>query len=167
MNPKHTRYESEIIEFPLVIYDLEKRMVKETLQFFILPTNIEKITPFCTKLTGFHSQFTPFYIPKKKDLKKGITKEIVEEKGITLQEALNTVECKLEEMEDDFIVVCDGVWDMQFILSLEEKNKSLSLSKHFERFIDIQKVFSFFFPNAKCHPKQVFQIFSTIFLKFL
>ncbi|KAI0375376.1 exonuclease RNase T and DNA polymerase III [Pilatotrama ljubarskyi] len=46
------RQEMEIIEFPTIIYDLQKNEVEAVFHAYVRPTLHSKLTDFCTNLTG-------------------------------------------------------------------------------------------------------------------
>lgn len=46
------REESEIIEFPTLLYDLDEDKVQATFHEYVRPVRHETLTQFCTQLTG-------------------------------------------------------------------------------------------------------------------
>ncbi|GAM19085.1 hypothetical protein SAMD00019534_022600 [Acytostelium subglobosum LB1] len=47
----------EIIEFPSLLVDLEKRQVVDTFREYVRPVHNPKLTPFCTELTGIQQEW--------------------------------------------------------------------------------------------------------------
>lgn len=46
------RHESEIIELPTILYDVDENVVRATFHEYVRPTRHPTLTPFCTDLTG-------------------------------------------------------------------------------------------------------------------
>lgn len=115
----------EIIEFPVIVYDLKERtMTNIFFHQYIKPKEFPILTVFCSELTG-------------------ITQDIVDN-GVFLEDALIKFEEFLNQNTLDplkFVFVTCGDWDLQNCLRNEAKYKKIILKDYFKRWINVKKVF--------------------------
>ncbi|KAL4484229.1 hypothetical protein ABPG72_003513 [Tetrahymena utriculariae] len=115
----------EIIEFPIVILDLQKNAIlSECFHTYVKPTYHPILTKFCTELTH-------------------ITQEQVD-KGVILEQAIQQVDEFLNKMgiiDKKFAFVCCGNFDLGQCLRLETKFKKINYPKYYKSYINIKKQF--------------------------
>jgi inhibitor of KinA sporulation pathway (predicted exonuclease) len=115
----------EIIEFPVVVYDLKQRaMTNIYFHQYTKPKEYPILTQFCTKLTG-------------------ITQNLVDN-GILLEDALINFDKFLNENKlepSKFTFISCGDWDLQQCLRNEAKYKKIKLKDYFKKWINVKKVF--------------------------
>jgi len=112
----------EIIEFPVVIVDVENRkIIEDKFHYYIKPVVYPKLLPFCIELTG-------------------IKQEQVDN-GILLQDALENLDQFLKEkgiLESSFCFVTCGNWDLNTCLKKEAKAKNIEVKDYLKRFINLK-----------------------------
>jgi len=114
----------EIIEFPVVVIDVEQREIVETFHHYIKPTSYPQLFPFCTDLTGI----TQDKVENAKTLP-----EVLEELGQFLEEK--------EILKGSFCFMTCGDWDLAICLRKETQIKSLPVKSYLKRWINIKKVY--------------------------
>jgi len=118
----------EIIEFPVIVYDLKNKLTTNLLfHQYIKPKEMPILTKFCTELTG-------------------ITQDIVDN-GIYLEDTLiNFDEFLIKNKLDTekFTFVTCGDWDLNICLRKEAKFKKINLKNYFKTWINIKRVFEDF-----------------------
>ena len=113
----------EVIEFPIVIIDVEQKAVVAEFQTYVKPELDPQLTPFCTELTG-------------------ITQEQVDA-GVPLSEALNQAHAFLEAQglfAHEFVFMSCGDFDGNH-LKRESTTKNLTVPNYMRRWINFKKVF--------------------------
>eukprot|EP01090_Pellita_catalonica_P004438 TRINITY_DN14269_c0_g1_i1.p1 TRINITY_DN14269_c0_g1~~TRINITY_DN14269_c0_g1_i1.p1 ORF type:complete len:461 (-),score=71.66 TRINITY_DN14269_c0_g1_i1:3-1385(-) len=122
---------SEIIEFPWVTFDTKTMKIVSETRYYIQPSFLDGVTPYCTALTG-------------------ITKETVTESGESLESVLLHFREYVRDFFDDdasqFCFVTDGVWDLQVQLTMEAARKGLQLDAWFKQYFDVKSEFANFLP---------------------
>ena len=115
----------EIIEFPVIIVDVQNQKVLEVyFHKYVKPIIYPTLFNFCTKLTG-------------------ITQDKVDT-GETLDKVLEKFHSFLEEtgiIKNNFTFVTCGDWDLGTCLHNEAKYKKLIYKDYFNNWINIKKVF--------------------------
>jgi len=129
-NPVITPETSEIIEFPWVVLDTLTLNIVYKKQIYVKPSKIEGITNYCSQLTG-------------------ITKEHCET-GLSLNEAIDEFNLFLKEKilpfgKNNYRILTDGVWDLEFQLPYECKRKNIPLESWFKNYFDIRQEFRKFY----------------------
>ncbi|EFC50864.1 exonuclease family protein [Naegleria gruberi] len=130
VNPVITRDNQEMIEFPFVVFDLASMEVIHKERYYVKPTWSDKLTPFCTQLTG-------------------ITDEILEKEGISLSNAIQNFHNYVKKTFTDgktFCILTDSEWDIKGLLIKEATTKGISFDSYFRTFYDLRKEYS------KCYP---------------
>lgn len=119
----------EIIEFSSILVERKSLQIVDSIQIFVKPVIHPNLTPFCTELTG-------------------ITQSIINEKGISLKEGLNTFDLwlkkwnlKVSKDSQNFIFVSWGNWDLNTMLPSQCKRMHLSISEYFNSWIDVRETF--------------------------
>lgn len=124
------REDHEVIEFPFVLYDLEKRTILSEKQVYVKPVNTI-ITKFCTDLTG-------------------ITQETVKKEGCNLQDVVDNIEETIREQKRPVVLLTDGKWDTWLLQKeFKEKQIRLKLEPFWRRYFDLKKEFSRCFPTDR------------------
>ena len=62
-----TRIDQEIIEFPTLLYDINKKEVKATFHRYVRPVRSPKLSQFCTSLTGIEQVCPDARVPTDKE----------------------------------------------------------------------------------------------------
>jgi len=137
----------EIIEFPTLLYNIEKRQIEQTFHYYIKPDVNDQLTEFCTNLTG-------------------ITQDQIDDNGIPLMDALqehenwlmenhllhgsldrnsscNYASTCVPEMPHSFIYLTCGDWDLGTCLPRQLKHLNQNhIPSHFNKWINVKKEFS-------------------------
>jgi len=114
----------EIIEFPVVIVDVEQKEIVEVFHHYVKPTVYPQLFPFCTDLTGI----TQDKVQNAKTLPEVIEElhKFLEEKGI---------------LQSSFCFLTCGDWDLAICLRQETKKKEIAVNNYLKRWINIKKVY--------------------------
>eukprot|EP01017_Pseudomicrothorax_dubius_P022755 TRINITY_DN2457_c0_g2_i2.p1 TRINITY_DN2457_c0_g2~~TRINITY_DN2457_c0_g2_i2.p1 ORF type:complete len:463 (-),score=123.38 TRINITY_DN2457_c0_g2_i2:110-1498(-) len=115
----------EIIEFPVVVVDVETATITKTFHTYIKPEVHPVLTQFCKELTG-------------------ITQDQVDA-GISIKEALNQLEGFLVKegiIDKRFTFVTCGDWDLRTCLKGEATYKKLFVPEYLQRWINIKQIFA-------------------------
>lgn len=118
------RNEMEVIEFPTVVYDVEKREVVDEFHRYVKATR-HRVSPFCTELTG-------------------ITQE-VSDAGGTFQEVLAEHEQWMQRYLEEgapFLYATCGDWDLRHMLPMQCKQEGLRRPAYFDRFMNVKRPFA-------------------------
>ena len=146
---KHAKnYVHEIIEFPVVVLDLEEKQVVGEFHTYVRPTVNTTLTPFCTQLTG-------------------ITQERVDS-APTLAEVLEAFEqwrlaqpFPLEHAPlepQGFAFAADGPWDLRFFLHAECARKGIPKPEYFDKWVNIKSLFADFYRCRSCKIHKMLEI---------
>jgi len=112
----------EIIEFPVVIVDVENRKIlDDKFHYYIKPEVHPKLDPFCIQLTG-------------------ITQGKVD-KGIPLKDALDKLDTFLREkgiLNESFCFVTCGHWDLNSCLKRETQAKKIPVKGYMKSWINLK-----------------------------
>jgi len=126
--------QSEIIEFPCILFDVKKSVILEEFQQYVMPTERPKLTPFCTELTGIQQHQVDNGVPLKTCL-------------FLFQQWLNEIVLKynLSFKKDPFLKTCIFAtwsdWDLGVCLKKECRRKRVTKSEVFNKWIDIRSLF--------------------------
>ena len=127
----------EIIELPVVLVDLQERMVVAKFQRYVCPTRNRTLSHFCTRLTG-------------------ITQDVVDA-AATLDVALLELDAWLEEQglrntpeHRSFAFAADGPWDLQFFLEQECTRKGIPRPAYFDKWVNLKRLFADFYGCRPC-----------------
>jgi inhibitor of KinA sporulation pathway (predicted exonuclease) len=131
-------YVHEIIEFPVVVVDLEEATIVDEFHSYVQPTVNTTLTPFCTQLTG-------------------ITQDKIDG-APTLPEVLQTFEAWRSSrawlLHDDerktFAFAADGPFDMRFFLHGECARKGISKRAYFDKWVNVKALFADFYHVRSC-----------------
>jgi len=123
----------EIIEFPVIFYDLKERKVKDFyFHEYIKPKVFPILTQFCKELTG-------------------ISQETVDA-GVYIEDALLKFDEFLNQNlinSSKFTFVTCGNWDLCQCLRKEAKYKNIILKDYFKRWINVKNIFCEYIGNKK------------------
>lgn len=122
----------EIIEFPVVVYDLKNQKIALNktdgnpiiFHQYIKPVEVPILTEYCKNLTG-------------------ISQEQVDN-GLILQDALKSFDEFLNINKippNKFCFVTSGDWDLMQCLRREAKYKKIQLKDYFKRWINVKNIF--------------------------
>ncbi|KAH3755907.1 Znfinger in Ran binding protein [Pelomyxa schiedti] len=132
--PLVTQETQEVIEFPWVVVETTHWTVVDEQRFFVKPTMIPMVTPFCTHLTGI----TETDLVDAKPLAAVL--EAFAQYCLTNFTAKNLSYCLL----------CDGKWDLEVMLRGECFRKGLvPIAPHFNKYFDLKTEFSLLTGNPK------------------
>lgn len=133
-------YAHEIIEFPVVLVDLENSSFVGEFHSYVRPTVNKTLTKFCTDLTGINQT--------QVDLAPTLPEvlEMFEEWRISKG---------LEHNEEgqNFIFVTHGPWDLKEFLSKECKLKGIHQADYFKEWSNIKKIFKHHYFRKNLHPR--------------
>jgi len=131
INPIITRENQEMIEFPFVVMDLKTNQIIHQERHYVKPTLTEKLTPFCTQLTG-------------------ITDETLQKEGIPLSFALQYfhryAKTNFIGANKTFCILTDSEWDIKGLLIKEAKLKGIFIEPYFRTYYDLRREYT------KCYP---------------
>lgn len=125
-NETHTKLScQEIIEFPVLVIDINKNEIISKFHYYIKPTIHQELSSFCIDLTG-------------------ISQEMVNE-GILLDDALDRFDSFLIEKNiQNFMILTCGDWDLKTCIRLESQFKHIKLHDYFNKWVNIKTVFESF-----------------------
>ncbi|XP_042893235.1 3'-5' exoribonuclease 1-like isoform X2 [Penaeus japonicus] len=129
----HT-YRHEIIEFPAMLIDTRKTKIIAEFNSYVRPVINQKLTEFCTWLTGItqdHVNYAPEFPEVLKNFEKWLT------------------EHNLLQHSGRFAVVTDGPWDMGRFMYLQCKISNLPFPEWCKQWINIRKIFCKFYGYQK------------------
>jgi ERI1 exoribonuclease 3 len=134
-NKEHPRTEMEIIEFPSILYYLDKNGAKKVDEFheYVKPTFHPKLSSFCTELTG-------------------ITQDMVNKGDLfaTIYERHHKwLVNNMTDSNNVYFLTCGG-WDLNTQLPQELKKKRLPHYNEYKKFINIKKEFTSFTNVTNC-----------------
>ena len=118
----------EIIEFPTVIIDLDKKEVVDKIQIFVRPVKNPCLSEFCKELTGIKQEWV--------------------DKGIDLEEAIK-LHSKFLSKYDNLIIVTCGDWDLKTMLPQETQIRKLIVPSVYGKWINIKRIFKEFYKRDK------------------
>lgn len=126
-------YRHEIIEFPIVLIDVEKMEIVDSFQEYVRPLVNPKLTKFCTQLTG-------------------ITQEVVDKADI-FPVVLNRVEewldSRMNSGEFSFAVLTDGPWDMFRFMFYQCKESKIDMPSWSKQWVNIRKAYCNFYQCSR------------------
>lgn len=160
------RGRSEVIEFPVVFYDVHKRKVVDEFRHYVMPEECPKLSEYCRQLTGKWILFASLYCKEFVLVAKnhlfllflfwGITQEQVES-GVPLRTCLMLFMDWLKELRAKYkfyfpnereykrskkcIFVTWTDWDLGVCLRNECRRKKLSKPGIFSCWIDLQLLY--------------------------
>lgn len=145
-NTKFADFAHEIIEFPVVVVDLEAGGgVVDEFQSYVRPTQNATLSAFCTELTG-------------------ITQRQVDE-APALPQVLEAFErWRLERgyLGDaearDFAFGTDGPWDLRFFLHGECARKGLPKPAYYDKWVNIKQLFADHYGKRPCKIHKMLQL---------
>ncbi|KAL3863757.1 hypothetical protein ACJMK2_005494 [Sinanodonta woodiana] len=127
-------YQHEIIEFPIVLLDVQQNKIVDQFHEYVHPTKKPRLSHFCTTLTGIQQETVdkadPFPVVMDK-----VTKWM---KKFKLGEGKK------------FAVVTDGPWDMQRFLFPQCQLSGVIFPKWAKRWINLRKIYSNFYECRRC-----------------
>lgn len=124
------RNEMEIIEFPIVVVDLEKLAIVDSFHKYIKPNRHPKLTKFCTDLTG-------------------ITQEMLEDKpDFTTVFFGSELGLFMAKYGEESVIITCGDWDLRTMLPNQLKALAVSPNKIpscFKRWLNVKELFQDFY----------------------
>ncbi|KAL4231271.1 3'-5' exoribonuclease 1 [Mactra antiquata] len=122
-------YRHEIIEFPVVLIDVDEMEIVDKFHEYVKPLVNPKLTPFCTKLTG-------------------ITQDKVDGANI-FPDVLSNVETWLQDhhlgSDKSFAVLTDGPWDMFRFMYYQCKESKIEMPVWSKKWVNIRKAYCNFY----------------------
>lgn len=121
----------EIIEFPLVVVDINKKQIipNEWIQVYIKPIFHPILSPFCTELTG-------------------ITQVMVDQ-GVSFPQAMKEIVKFLVERGymngQKFIFLTCGNWDLEYMLPEQAKLSRVKVHSCFRKWINVKHEYDKFY----------------------
>lgn len=126
-------YPHEIIEFPAVLVDIERKEIISHFQAFCRPTINPNLSEFCTELTG-------------------ITQEQVDSAD-EFPAVLKRFELWLKEnglgVKHNYAIVTDGPWDMGRFLYGQCKISEIEYPRFAQKWVNIRKIFHNFYDTKQ------------------
>jgi 3'-5' exoribonuclease 1 len=130
-------YEHEIIEFPVVVVDLESGEIHDEFHSYVRPTVNTTLSDFCTRLTG------------------------ITQPQIDTSPALPEVLAQFEEWRVDkgleyseegrnFAFAADGPWDLRYFLHGECSRKGIAKAAYFDKWVNVKQLFADFYQTKTC-----------------
>lgn len=135
---RNGHYVHEIIEFPVVVVDLEAGRIVDEFHSYVRPTVNTTLSAFCTELTG-------------------ITQDKVDA-APTLPEVLEAFEAWrsakgwLEHTAErtDFAFAADGPFDLRFFLHGECARKGIAKRAYYDKWVNVKALFADFYSVRSC-----------------
>ncbi|XP_054738944.1 ERI1 exoribonuclease 2 isoform X2 [Anastrepha obliqua] len=152
--------ESEIIEFPAMLVNLQTGKIEAEFHKYVMPIESPKLSAYCTELTGIQQQTVDNGVP----LQTAIM--MFQE---WLRKELRARNLQLPKMSKDKLIGnCAFVtwtdWDFGICLAKECKRKLLKKPSYFNQWIDLRAIFRQWykyrpinFADALSHVKLVFE----------
>ncbi len=124
------RNQMEIIEFPSILYKIEKHKATFISQFhkYVRPTIHSKLTEFCKNLTGIQQE----------------TVDEAETIDIVYKEHIDWI-IKNVPVDADLTFATCGYWDLKTMLPTELKNKKLKSNSIYKKYINVKDEYEFFY----------------------
>eukprot|EP00928_Gymnodinium_smaydae_P001433 TRINITY_DN1052_c2_g1_i1.p1 TRINITY_DN1052_c2_g1~~TRINITY_DN1052_c2_g1_i1.p1 ORF type:complete len:265 (-),score=34.44 TRINITY_DN1052_c2_g1_i1:97-891(-) len=148
-------FKHEVIEFPVVF--LNARTLEVDLEFrrYVRPTEIPRLSAFCTRLTGIEQSV----------VNASDTLDVVLYEFHEFLRENDFVCCKADRQPDNrlFVICSDGPADLKHFLLPECKRKKIQLHSYWNRYIDIRGCFQ---SNLAKKPRGVVGMLSQFGLKF-
>lgn len=132
-------YPQEIIEFPILIVDCNKKVIlEEKFHYYIKPVKNPKITKFCTNLTGITQEMVDVSLNFKTVYKK-LNQWLLDNNFISYTDS-NT---KIFEW-----ITC-GDWDFEYMFPEQLQIINQKVPEHFTHWLNIKHEFKYLY-NKKC-----------------
>lgn len=138
----NVNFKHEIIEFPMVLVDVEKKEIVDKFQAYCKPTINPRLTEFCTELTG-------------------ITQEMVdkaEKFPVVFQQAEEWMrnhgllgQSGNRRNRQKFVVVCDGPWDMSRFLFSQCDYSDIPFPRWAYNWVNLRRRYLSFYDCKKVH----------------
>jgi len=135
---KSASFPPEIIEFPVVLLDLNSGEIVSEFQEYVMPTEHPRLTSFCTELTGITQETVDNGMPLKTCLllfNKWI-KKVLEDFKLSATPTENS---------KSFTCCTWSDWDLNLCLENECKRKQLKKPEELKTWIDIRAVYKEFY----------------------
>ncbi|KAJ3098450.1 hypothetical protein HDU97_003991 [Phlyctochytrium planicorne] len=120
--PSVPKEDAEIIEFPIVVVNIESKSIVDSFQTYVRPTIHPTLDPFCTELTG-------------------ITQDQVDN-GMSFPDALAAAtQFSKQYWDHKSVFVTCGDWDLRTMLPLQLNREGLTADKIFEKYVNVKTAF--------------------------
>ncbi|CAF2397241.1 unnamed protein product [Rotaria sp. Silwood2] len=142
-------YPHEIIEFPIVLIDLQQQMIVDKFQSYCRPSIKPILSNFCTELTGIEQRQV--------------------DNAPTFPEVLRNVETWLNERnllssnKRKCAFATDGPWDFAKFLRMQCHFNSISYPRWAKKWINIRKEFANFYSVQRCGIGKMLESLGLIF----
>lgn len=126
--------QSEIIEFPCILFDVKMGNILEEFQQYVMPTERPKLTQFCMDLTGIQQHQVDHGVPLKTCLflfRKWLN-ELILKYSFSFQKEPYSKTCIFATWSD---------WDLGMCLKKECKRKRILKDEVFNKWIDIRSLY--------------------------
>lgn len=114
----------EIIEFPLIVLDIESNTIIDQFHTYVRPTMNPILSDFCTELTG---------ITQAQVAKAPLFKDVIKDAELFIAKYPNSA------------LICDGDWDFRDIIPTQIKRESITIGCEFDqkikKYINIKREF--------------------------
>ncbi|KAJ5068932.1 3'-5' exoribonuclease 1 [Anaeramoeba ignava] len=128
-------YEPEIIEFPVVILNTQNLMIEGFFHSYVQPISNQKISKFCTSLTGITQQQVDF-APKFPKVLELFEKWLIENEFLD----------KDKNVIGNWVFLTCSDNDFETLLESQLKvEKNIKRPSYFNKWIDLQKIYSDFY----------------------
>ncbi|CAF2577963.1 unnamed protein product [Rotaria sp. Silwood2] len=136
-NQPNNNYQHEIIEFPIVLINVQQQTIVDKFQSYCRPINKPILSKFCTELTGIEQHQVDNAPP--------------------FVEVLHNVETWLNERnllsssnKRKLAFATDGPWDFAKFLPMQCHLSSITYPRWAKKWINIRKEFAIFYPVRRC-----------------
>lgn len=123
-------YGHEIIEFPVVLVDLEDHAIVDQFHTYVRPTVNAELSDFCKNLTGISQTMVDSAPTLEEALEKFDAWR--KEKGLVWE----------QDGRQDFAFACDGPYDMKFFLGGECRRKNIDKPSYYDRWVNVKTLFT-------------------------
>uniref|UniRef100_A0A0N5AUX6 Exonuclease domain-containing protein n=1 Tax=Syphacia muris TaxID=451379 RepID=A0A0N5AUX6_9BILA len=118
-------YPHSIIEFPAVLINVKEKEIVDTFRSYVRPSDDEKISPFCTYLTGI--------------------RQVNVSNAPTFSVVMNMFRDWMRKNEvtewQRYAFVSDGPWDFAKFLQMQCEKSNIPIPDDFRRYVNIRKTF--------------------------
>jgi 3'-5' exoribonuclease 1 len=141
--------QQEVIELPCVVVDSRRAEIISEYDSLVRPTELTRLTPFCTRLTGL----TQADVDGSWDLAAALVDFDWFVRGA----------CS----GGGFCIVTDGRWDVETMLTGECARKGIQLERYWKRYFDVRTEFAdLYYPGFEMQPIPLLGMLSDLGMTF-
>eukprot|EP01091_Cochliopodium_minus_P015311 TRINITY_DN5408_c0_g1_i1.p1 TRINITY_DN5408_c0_g1~~TRINITY_DN5408_c0_g1_i1.p1 ORF type:complete len:385 (+),score=88.78 TRINITY_DN5408_c0_g1_i1:2-1156(+) len=144
------KFMNEIIEFPTLVYSIEKKEVIKIFHKYVQPTINKELTKFCKELTAIKQEWV--------DEGKGLKETLDSFQEFLIENKLITNDGQTYEKESKFAFLTCGDWDLNIMLQSQCKREKITVPWYFKRWVNIKHVFENIFKKESFGMKNMLEV---------